>query len=175
MESNQEPNVVALHTNSTVIQNVIDIRLKVSYFLPYRFEGWMTYMKTDYLHEVWGAPDNSRLVSKQFSFRLPVHIAAKIAALGEMYPTKNRTQIVADLLTVALDDLEKNLPQARGRYLEPHEDDPEPKDSYQLGGVRARFRNLANKHYLELEKELGNATPEPLFRDLYLPSEDFEK
>ncbi|MBK9521376.1 MAG: hypothetical protein IPO13_07125 [Rhodocyclaceae bacterium] len=53
-------------------------------------------MKTSHLHDTWAGPDNARLVSKQFSFRLPVHIAAKIAALGEMYPRKNRTQIVAD-------------------------------------------------------------------------------
>jgi CRISPR/Cas system Type II protein with McrA/HNH and RuvC-like nuclease domain len=41
----------------------------------------------------------------------PTHIAAKIAALAELYPQKNRTQIVSDLLTAAIDDLEKNLPQ----------------------------------------------------------------
>ena len=48
-------------------------------------------MKTAHLHDVWSSPDNCRLVSKQFSFRLPVSEAAKIAALGEMYPQKNRT------------------------------------------------------------------------------------
>ena len=76
-------------------------------------------MKTSHLHDIWAAPDNGRLVSKQFSFRFPVHIAAKIAALAEVYPQKNRTQIVADLLTTALDDLEKNLPS---KY---YEADPE--------------------------------------------------
>ena len=67
-------------------------------------------MRTSHLHDIWASPDNTRLVSKQFSFRFPVHIAAKIAALAEIYPQKNRTQIVADLLTAALDDLEKSLP-----------------------------------------------------------------
>ena len=60
-------------------------------------------MKTQHLHDVWASPDNTRLTTKQFSFRFPVHIAAKIAALCEMYPQKNRTHIVADLLAAALE------------------------------------------------------------------------
>ena len=133
-------------------------------------------MKTQYLHDVWSAPDNTRLVSKQFSFRLPVHIAAKIAALGELYPHKNRTQIVSDLLTVALDDLEKNLP------IDPWELDPEEsrtmrdlaaydghpyEETYTIGGARGRFRASANKHYRELEKELGNESAEKLYQPEY--------
>jgi hypothetical protein len=34
---------------------------------------------------VWSAPDNSRLTPKQFSFRLPTHVAAKLAALEKMF------------------------------------------------------------------------------------------
>jgi hypothetical protein len=125
-------------------------------------------MKTSHLHDTWSSPDNSRLVSKQFSFRLPVHIAAKIAALGDMYPQKNRTQIVGDLLSAALDDLEKNLPFST--YLLPDEDQEEERQIarharyefepvYGMGGVRARYRETVNKYYRELENELGNDKP----------------
>lgn len=133
---------------------------------------WMNYMKTSHLHDMWAAPDNSRLVTKQFSFRFPVHIAAKIAALAEIYPQKNRTQMVADLLTAALEDLEKNLP------IKCYESDPEAQrlhdeycyhqgtDSetiYEMGGTRANYRALCNKHYKALEKELGNETASNLY------------
>ena len=122
-------------------------------------------MKTAHLHDVWSSPDNSRLVSKQFSFRLPVHIAAKIAALGDIYPQKNRTQIVADLLSAALDDLEKNLPyttylasehvQEQEREVAHHMHyDYEP--IYEMGGIRTAYRQKVNKYYSEFEKELGN-------------------
>lgn len=129
-------------------------------------------MKTSHLHDVWGAPDNSRLVSKQFSFRFPVHIAAKIAALADIYQQKNRTQIVADLLTAALDDLEKNLPSVA------YETDPEVQRSqddynhqygydldklYEMGGTRAQYRNYCNKNYKALEKELGNENAPDLY------------
>lgn len=140
-------------------------------------------MKTNHLHDIWGAPDNSRLVSKQFSFRFPVHIAAKIAALAEIYPQKNRTQIVADLLTVALDDLEKNLP------IKLHAVDPEiqkmqdeyyydhgmkPEQLFELGGTRGKYRNSCNKHFKLLEEELGNDNPSNLYEPIYGSKEFLE-
>jgi hypothetical protein len=138
-------------------------------------------MKTEHLHDLWDSPDNSRLTTKQFSFRLPVHIGAKIAALCEIYPQKNRTQIVADLLTSALDDLEKTLPQAPGEMLDPSECDaiceqigePRGQQLYYLGGIKGRFHKLANRHYKELEKELGNENPPQLFPNYVSRKEDF--
>lgn len=136
-------------------------------------------MKTEHLHELWAGPDNARLSTKQFSFRLPVHIAAKIAALCELYPTKNRTQIVADLLSSALDDLEKNLPGGCGeevRDIDPAYIDPSIGDEtplYYLGGPRGRFRNLSNEQYEELEKELGNETPGKLYETIVGTEADF--
>lgn len=139
-------------------------------------------MKVSTLHDVWTSPDNTRLTSKQFSFRLPVHIAAKIAALCEMFPHKNRTQIVADLLTSALDELEKSLPEAAGGLVEESWHDKiadaigeERQQLFYLGGARGRFRNLSNKYYLELEAELGNGQPEPLFPDMVGTKDDFAK
>lgn len=70
--------------------------------------------KTAELHSFWSLPDNSRLTSKQYSFRLPVHMAAKIAALCDVYPQKIRTEIVCDLLSTAIKDLVKGMPYARG-------------------------------------------------------------
>lgn len=142
-------------------------------------------MKASQLHDLWDSPDNSRLTTKQFSFRLPVHIAAKIAALCEMYPQKTRTHIVADLLTSALDELEKNLPEALGSPLDESSQQNLAENAaidgehyevvYYLGGTRARFRNIANRHYTELEKELGNETPPLLFADLITTKSEFEK
>lgn len=142
-------------------------------------------MKASQLHDLWDSPDNSRLTTKQFSFRLPVHIAAKIAALCEMYPQKNRTHIVADLLTSALDELEKNLPEALGNRMDDVTqqhfaemaamDGEEFEEVFCIGGTRARFRNTANRYYADLEKELGNENPTQLFPELVGRKSDFEK
>lgn len=139
-------------------------------------------MKTSHLHDIWGGPDNTRLTKQQFSFRLPVHIAAKLAALCELYPQKNRTQIVADLLTAALDDLEINLPEALGDEVEQVDrfmaDDfgLEVGDTiYSLGGARGRFRSLANRHYRDIEKELGNEEAGTLYPDLWITERSLKK
>ncbi|OMG54702.1 hypothetical protein BJN45_05690 [Azonexus hydrophilus] len=142
-------------------------------------------MKASNLHDAWASPDNTRLTPKQFSFRLPIHVAAKIAALCEMYPQKSRTQIIADLLTSALDELEQNLPEAIGHPLPPEEEHHERfvaehlgeayEPLFYLGGPRGTFRSLANKHFFELEGELGNEKPEPLFKDQYVTEQQFKK
>ena len=62
-------------------------------------------MKASDLVTVWSAPDNSRLTAKQYSFRLPVHVAAKLAVLEEMYPTKSRSRLVG---TFCLQQLQKS-------------------------------------------------------------------
>ncbi len=138
-------------------------------------------MKTEQLHDLWASPDNSRLTTKQFSFRLPVHIAAKIAALCDIYAQKNRTQIVADLLTTAIDELEKNLPECAGDEVEPENQKEIARrigakgKLYYLGGIRRRFHDSANLHYRELEQELGNERPDVLYTNFVGTKEDFEK
>ena len=142
-------------------------------------------MKASNLHDLWNSPDNSRLTSKQYSFRLPTHIAAKIAALCEMYPIKNRTQVVADLLTSAMDDLEQSLPQELGLPIdmeEQHRENEiaehlgnEPEKIYHLGGAKGQFHHLANKYFKEYETELGNESPTLLFEEQYLTESVLKK
>lgn len=48
----------------------------------------------------------SDLTSYQFSVRFPVHVAAKLKALQEMYPGKTLTRLVGDLLEAALNHLD---------------------------------------------------------------------
>lgn len=118
-------------------------------------------MKAADLVTVWGAPDNSRLTSKQYSFRLPVHVAAKLAALEELYPTKSRTQLVGDLLSAAIAEVERNLPSFAGESLGRHPDTEE--EMFVECGLISRYRYLADNHYEEIEKELGIENPGKLF------------
>jgi hypothetical protein len=119
-------------------------------------------MKASDLVNVWGAPDNSRLTAKQTSFRLPVHVAAKISALCDLYPAKSRTQIVGDLLSAALIEVEKALPSYQGQSWEGNRDDNGEELFYAVGPA-ADFRERTNYHYMELEKELGVEKPAPFY------------
>lgn len=119
-------------------------------------------MKAAHLASLWSVPDNSRLTAKQFSFRLPIHVAAKLAALEEMYPTRTRTQFVGDLLSAALADLEQGLSVDGPRIAT----DPDTHEEiFEEVGPILRFRELANKHFAVIEKDLGNDKPGKLYQE----------
>lgn len=111
-------------------------------------------------HSIWSSPDNSRLTAKQYSFRLPVHVAAKLAALCEMYPLRSRTELVGDLLSSALDSLEQSLPIHEGKLIY---DDPEEGPIHDAYGPRVQFHEIAQKHFEAMERDLGNENPPKLF------------
>ena len=124
-------------------------------------------MKSSTLHSVWSAPDNTRLTSKQYSFRLPVHVAAKIAALCEMYPSRTKTEIVGDLLSSAIDEFLAGLPYVQGKYVGT---DHETGEEIHLdAGPEAIFWKLADKHYREIEREMGNENPPSLYEAMRKP------
>lgn len=121
-------------------------------------------LKASDLLTVWSAPDNSRLTSKQYSFRLPVHVAAKISALEEMYPNRTRTEIVGDLLSSALAEVERSFPSVAGESWEGRENPDTGAPLFYDVGPGARFRSLANRHFQAIEREMGTKSP-PLLYD----------
>lgn len=128
-------------------------------------------MKASDLTKVWTMPDNTRLTAKQYSFRLPVHVAAKISALCDMYPKKNRTEIIGDLLTAAINAVEESFPSVKGSHV--HDD--ETGTYYEDVGPSKQYRKLSNRYYKELEKELGNENPANLFSGFPLSNPEFVK
>ena len=129
-------------------------------------------MKSSTLHSVWSAPDNTRLTSKQYSFRLPVHVAAKIAALCEMYPNRTKTEIVGDLLSTAIDEFLAGLPYIKGAYITHDPDTGE--EIFDDAGPASVFWQLADKHYKELEREMGNENPPSLHEAMRKPKSEEE-
>jgi hypothetical protein len=121
------------------------------------------------LTKVWAAPDNSRLTPKQQSFRLPLHVAAKLDALCAIFPNKSKTEIVGDLLATAIDELEKDLPTNRGPQVGR---DPDLGAIYALQGPRMDFRLKANRAYRDLERSLGNKNTAELYSETLTESEN---
>jgi len=106
----------------------------------------------------WLRHNNSRLVKKQTSIRLPVHTAAKIEALCEMFPSKTKNEIVTDLLSAALDDVYESFEFVAGEEILIKDE-----EHYLDIGDRKTFIDLVNKHFQTLEKELGNSNPSLLY------------
>lgn len=109
------------------------------------------------LVKVWDAPDNTRLTPKQISIRLPILVAAKISALCDLYPRKTKTEIIGDLLSTALDQLEAALPSAQGEQVGEVPYDGTP--IYEDVGLRGAFCTRTEKYLRELEKEAGIKDP----------------
>ena len=128
-------------------------------------------MKASDLVTVWSAPDNSRLTAKQYSFRLPVHLAAKLAALEDLYPTRSRTHLVGDLLTAAIADVEKSLECHAGTPAG-HEHPETHEEMFEMASQLHQYHQSANECYKALEKELGNETPAALFSANYTVTAD---
>ena len=118
----------------------------------------------------WSAPDISRRTAKQYAFHLPVHVAAKIAALEDIYPTRSRTPLVGDLLAAAIADVEQKIADRSGRLLGriPSTDE----ELFLATGPWVVYRELADKHYEEIGRDLGNEAPSKLFSSTLMVDAD---
>jgi hypothetical protein len=109
-------------------------------------------MEAKYLINTWVGPDNSRLMRNQTSMRLSVQVAAKISALCDLFPQRTKTQIINDLLSTALDELEGSLEETPlWGPSEEGENIPTQKTEY--------FR-LVDKHLAEIEASDGGVAVE---------------
>ena len=134
------------------------------------------------LVKVWDAPDHSKLVPKQISIRLPILAAAKLAALTDLYPSKRKSQMIADLIATAIDQVIEGLDSKKGPYLGTLDGDmmfdPEmeehmdmsiesrggPKETTTIGmyqdvGPKGHFYQMLKKHLRELENEANISEP----------------
>ena len=109
-------------------------------------------MNTERFQEKWVDRFHSRGKTTQTSYRLPTYVQAQIDAICELYPSMNRTAVVADFLMEAIRDFDSKLPikpeSVRGGV------EPQP------GGLRGQFRRTANSKFKEL---LGNGYFEPIY------------
>lgn len=108
-------------------------------------------MKIRQLVESWEKCAGERRTVSEYCARLPIHDAAKVAALAEMYPGRTERDIITDLLSAALDDLEAAFPYVQGHRVVAEDEQGDP--IYEDVGIGPRFRKLVNKHLNRLERE----------------------
>ncbi len=99
-----------------------------------------------------------RTASKRYSLRLPVGVAAPLEALCELHPAKKRSQIIADLLALALERIEHPVHGTTGPESGFQADVRQ--HVYLLSGPFAEFRGLVQKHHRSIERQLGNVREE---------------
>jgi len=66
-------------------------------------------MKIQDIIETWGRPSASTNKENVSQPHLPIELAAKLAALHEIYPHRSESELASDLITHALAQMKKNL------------------------------------------------------------------
>jgi hypothetical protein len=90
---------------------------------------------------------------KNYSVKLTNALAAKLEAVCEMHPHKKPAQVLADLLTLALTEIERRADQhTEGGTLELQADPSQA--VYLLGGPFAEFHGLVRKHHHALSQRV---------------------
>jgi hypothetical protein len=68
-----------------------------------------SHMRTQNIIEAWEKPTSAHSKQHISSPRLPIELAAKLAALHELYPQQTEAQLASDLITHALAQMQHKL------------------------------------------------------------------
>jgi len=108
-------------------------------------------MKIKALAECWEQQAKATLTTDEYSFRLPLEDAAKIDALAEMYPKRSKSEILSELLSAALDELETSFPYIAGNKVIAKDEMDDP--LYEDVGPTPKFMDLSKKYRTVLKKQ----------------------
>lgn len=102
------------------------------------------------LVKTWEKTATSPLTDTEFRVRLTSKDSAKVAALAEMYPSRTPEQIVTELLSAALNELEYTLPYVKGEKISSLDELGDP--VYEDVGPTSKFSELTRKHLDEKQQ-----------------------
>ena len=99
----------------------------------------------------WTKTPAHQLTARKYSVRLPVWDAARIAALADLFPSRTKTQIITDLISAAVDEIETAIPYVKGEKVISEDDYGDP--IYEDTGLSPRFRKLTREYANKLREE----------------------
>ena len=100
-------------------------------------------------------------VRQVYRLSLPLALAARVAALGELHPHKTPEALLTDLVALGLSEVERQWPGRPERSSDFHPDARLP--VYLVTGPFAAFHGLTHKHHLALERALAQEDPQTNF------------
>ena len=107
-------------------------------------------MKIRELLEAWQDEASDPLSAEKYCARLPIYDAARLEALAEMFPGRTTEQLLGDLLSAALDELEGGFPYRRGDRVVEHDEQGDP--IFEDIGLGPRFHELTREHAARLKE-----------------------
>jgi hypothetical protein len=107
------------------------------------------------LLESWRETAAQPRTASEYTVRLPVDDAARLAALAEMFPGRTLEQLITELLGTALQEIETSMPYIAGKKVISSDDQGDP--IYEDVGPTPRFVELTRKYRKKLETELAKS------------------
>ncbi|WP_372864939.1 type 1 pili tip component [Spongiibacter sp.] len=101
-------------------------------------------MKVRDLLSLWEQTASGALTEDEYRVRLPVEDAAKLRALAELYPRRHVEELISDLLSSALSELESVMPYIRGSKIVATDELGDP--LYEDVGPTPKYLSLTEKH-----------------------------
>lgn len=108
-------------------------------------------MRIKELTKYWEKQAKATMTESEYSFRLPIEDAAKIEALAEMYPKRTKSEILGELISSALEELETSLPYVEGRKVVALDEMGDP--MYEDVGPTPTFLELTKKYKILLKQK----------------------
>jgi hypothetical protein len=102
----------------------------------------------------WEASAQGALTDETYSVHLSRDDAARIDALVDMYPKRTKEQLVSELVSAALSELERSFPYIESNEIASIDEFGDP--IYKDKGPTSEFQNLTRK-YLARYKGAANA------------------
>ncbi|AYC32021.1 pilin assembly protein [Pseudomonas cavernae] len=112
-------------------------------------------MKIRELVRHWEQNAKGRLTHKSYQIHLDLETAARLAALTEMYPKRNTEELLSELISSALEELEASLPYVKGSQIVATDEEGDP--LYEDIGPTPRFLALSRKYLHELSAQHDRA------------------
>ena len=110
-------------------------------------------MKVRELLSLWEQTASGTLTEDSYEVRLSIKDAARLHALAELYPRRNVEELITDLMTAALDEMESVMPYRQGSKVVAFDEQGDP--LYEDVGPTLRYLSLTEKHlnrYKRLDK-----------------------
>lgn len=93
----------------------------------------------------WEDDAHGTVTKDTYAVKLSLDDAARIDALSEMYPKRSKEQIITELISAALAELESDFPYIQGAEIVSHDEQGDP--IFSDAGKTPTFLSLTKKHY----------------------------
>jgi hypothetical protein len=87
----------------------------------------------------WEPAPRTRLTAQEYAIHLPIRDAMRLEAPAEMYPGVGICEIITDLISAELDELEPTMPYVKGDRVIEEDECGDP--IYEDAGTFAAFRS----------------------------------